>query len=69
MAPYTIKLKLLMKETLAINDGIRLDDPVSPELIQNWANVMEEGMNQDDLWFIPSCTHKYAVKIPRLFGY
>ena len=49
-APYTIKLKLLMREILALGVAAGWDDPVSPKLVRKWGNTMEERISQDELW-------------------
>ena len=50
-APYTIKLKLLMKDTLTVDNPGDWDSPVSSKLIKEWASAVKEGILQDSLWF------------------
>ena len=50
MSPYTIKLKLLMKETLSVDNPRDLDTPVSKKLIKERSLAVKEGIQQDSLW-------------------
>ena len=68
-APYTIKLKLLMKDTLSVENPGDWDSPVSTKLIKEWSTAIKEGISQDNLWFPHSTTSPHAVKKPRLVGF
>ena len=50
-SPYTIKLKLLMKDTLSVDNPGDWDTPVSRKLIKEWSLAVKEGIYQDSLWF------------------
>merc|ERR1712030_80592 len=50
-APYTIKLKLLMKDTLSVENPGDWDSPVSDKLMKEWSMAVKEGISQDSLWF------------------
>merc|ERR1712239_33546 len=47
--PFTIKLKILMKETLSLNNTGDWDSPVSNSLVKEWASAIKEGITQDSL--------------------
>ena len=64
-----IKLKILMKNTLSLDNPGDWDSPVSTKLLKEWASIMEEGISQKDLWFVCSCSAQKAVKRPRLVGF
>ena len=49
LAPYCIKLKILMKETLTLDSPIDWDQPVSGDLMQDWMDAMGEAISQEDL--------------------
>ena len=66
---YTIKLKLLMKDTLSVDNPGDWDLPISTRLIKKWSKALKEGINQDSLSFPRSTTSIRAVKKPRLFGF
>merc|ERR1712237_253255 len=68
-SPYTIKLKILMKETLTVDSPTDWDQPVSSNLMQNWTDAMEEAISQEDLQFVRSCKPPNAVKRPRIIGF
>ena len=63
-SPYTIKLKLLMKETLSVDNPGDWDMPVSRKLIKEWSLAVKEGIQQDSLWFPQSTTSPQAIKKP-----
>ena len=65
-SPYTIKLKLLMKETLSVDNSGDWDTPVSKKPIKEWSLIVKEGIQQDLLWFPRSTTSPQAIKKPRL---
>ena len=67
--PYTIKLKLLMKDTLNVENPGDWDSPVSKKLIDEWAETIAEGVQEDVLHFNRSCTPPNPVKLPRLVGF
>ena len=48
-SPYTIKLKLLMKEMLSVDNLGHWDTPVSKKLIKEWSLAVKEGKQQDSL--------------------
>ena len=48
-SPYTIKLKLLMKDTLSVDNPGDWDTPVSSKLIKEWSAAIKEGIAQDSL--------------------
>merc|ERR1712240_260526 len=66
---YTVKLKLLMKDTLSVDDPGDWDSPVSSNLIKEWSIAVKEGISQDSLWFPRSTLCTQAVKKPRLVGF
>merc|ERR1712002_849575 len=68
-APYTIKLKLLMKDTLSVENPGDWDSPVSGKLVKEWSMAVKEGISQDSLWFPRSTASPRAVKKPRLVGF
>ena len=68
-APYTIKLKLLMKDTLSVENPGDWDSPVSSKLIKEWSSAVKEGISQDSLWFPHSTTSPRAVKKSRCVGF
>merc|ERR1712240_776815 len=68
-SPYTIKLKLLMKNTLSVDNPEDWDTPVSRKLIKEWSLAFKEGIYQDSLWFPHSTSSTQAVKKPRLVGF
>ena len=68
-APYTIKLKLLMKDTLTVDDPGDWDLPVFTKLIKEWALAVKEGIQQNSLWFPHATLCKGAVKKGRLMGF
>ena len=55
--PFTIKLKILMKETLSLDNPGDWDSPVSTSLIKEWASAIKEGITQDSLYFPRSSYH------------
>ena len=44
-SPYTIKLKLLMKDTLSVDNPGDWDSPVSTRLIKEWSPTIKEGIS------------------------
>ena len=66
---YTIKLKLLMKDTLSVDNPGDWDSPVSSNLIKEWSMAVKEGISQDSLWFPCSTLCTRAFKKPRLLDY
>lgn len=68
-SPYTIKLKLLMKDTLSVDNPGDWDSPVSINLIKEWSFAVKEGISQDSLWFPCSTSSTRAVKKPGLVGF
>ena len=67
--PYTIKLNLLMKDTLAVDNPGDWDTPVSTQLVKEWSHALKEGIYQDCLSFPRSTLSIKAVKKPRLVGF
>merc|ERR1712240_452182 len=67
--PFTIKLKILMKETLSLNNPGDWDSPVSTSLVKEWASASREGITQDSLYFPRSKSSSRAIKKPRLVGF
>ena len=61
-SPYTIKLKLLMKETLSVDNPGDWDMPVSRKLIKEWSLAVKEGIQQDALWFPWTTTSPQSIK-------
>merc|ERR1712239_36836 len=51
VTPFTIKLKILMKETLSLDNPGDWDSPVSTTLVKKWAFTLKEGITQDSLYF------------------
>merc|ERR1712240_581421 len=41
MTPFTIKLKILMKETLSLDNPGDWDSPVSTSLVKEWASALK----------------------------
>ena len=68
-SPYTIKLKLLMKDTLSVDNPGDWDTPISTRLIREWSAAIKEGIAQDSLSFPRATTSTKAVKKPRLVGF
>ena len=68
-ALYTIKLKLLMKDTLTVDNPGDWDSPVSTKLIKEWASAVKEGILQDSLWFPRAILCTPAVKELSLVGF
>merc|ERR1712080_546139 len=50
-SPYTIKLKLLMKSTIAEQETSDWDSPVPAQLIKDWISIIKEGIVEDSLYF------------------
>ena len=73
-APFTIKLKLLMKDTLAMEDRPQdvkkdWDKAVPQEIIEGWSQVIEEGIIQDILELSRATKPPLAVKCPKMVGF
>ena len=68
-SPYTIKLKLLMKSTIAEQGTSDWDSPVPAKLTKDWISIIKEGILEDSLRFPRSTVSKKAVKKPRLVGF
>ena len=68
-SPYTIKLKLLMKDTLAESSQTDWDSPVPQHLVEGWSQAVEEGITQDLLQFCRATRPPLAVKLPKLVGF
>ena len=68
-SPYTIKLKLLMKQTIAEQESNDWDSPVPDNIIKDWISVIKEGILVDSLYFPCSTVSSKAVKKPRLVGF
>ena len=66
VTPFTIKLKILMKETLSLDNPGDWDSPVSTSLVKEWASALKEAITQDSLYFPRSTSSSRAVKKPRL---
>ena len=60
--PFTIKLKILMKETLSLDNQGDWDSPVSTTLIKEWATTLKEAISQESLYFPRSTLSSRAVK-------
>ena len=43
-APYTIKLKLLMKDTLSVDNPGDCDSPMSAKFIKEWPSDVKDGI-------------------------
>ncbi len=69
VTPFTIKLKILMKETLSLDNPGDWDSPVSTSLIKEWASALKEAITQDSLYFPRSTSSSGAVKKPKLVGF
>ena len=67
--PFTIKLKILMKETLSLDNPGDWDSPVSTSLVKEWASALKEAITQDNLYFPRSMSSSRAVKKPKLVGF
>ena len=68
-SPYTIKLKLLMKSTIAQQDVSDWDSPVPDKIIKEWVDVIKEGILMDSLLFPRSTVNRRAIKKPKLVGF
>merc|ERR1712243_476327 len=68
-SPYTIKLKLLMKSTIAEQEASDWDLPVPSKVIKDWVSVIKEGIQEDCLYFPRSTVNRKAVKKPKLVGF
>ena len=44
VCPYSIKLKILMKDTLSMDNPGDWDSPVSTKLVKEWSEVLKEGI-------------------------
>ena len=74
-SPYTIKLKLLIRDCLLSQD--RLDpsskkawDLAIPEnYVKQWALLVKEGILQDIIDFNRTVRHASSVKAPSLIGF
>ena len=51
---FSIKLKILIKETLNINNPRDWDSLVSKDLIEEWASIVSEALSAESLQFIRS---------------
>ena len=66
LSPLTIKLKLLMKDTLSVEGPTDWDSPVSTHLIDDWASTIEDALKAEQIYFSRS-THPFnPVKLPKL---
>ena len=66
ISPVTIKLKLLMRDSLSVNEPTDWDSPVSSHLIDDWASTIEDALTAEQVYF-SRCTHPMnPVKLPRL---
>ena len=74
-SPYTIKLKLLIRDCLLSQDRVDLSskkawDLVIPEnYVKQWALLVKEGITQDTLAFNRTVRPASAVKAPSLIGF
>ena len=60
--PFTIKLKILMNETLSLDNPGDWDSSVSTTLIKEWATTLKEAIFQDSLYFPRSTSSSRVVK-------
>ena len=67
--PYNIKLKILKKETLNINNHGDWDSPVSKDLMDEWASAISEVLSEGSLHFIRNNCPPNAAKLPRLITF
>merc|ERR1712239_61014 len=67
--PFTIKLKILIKETLSLDNPGDWNSPVSTSLVKDWASALKEAITQDNLYFPRSTSSSRAVKKPKLVGF
>merc|ERR1712237_137961 len=67
--PFTIKLKILMEETLSLDNPGDWDSPVSTSLVKEWASALKEAITQDSLHFPRSTSSSRAVKKTKLVGF
>ena len=63
-SPYTIKLKLLMKATIAQQDVSDWDSPVPSKIIKEWVELIKEGIMMNTLYFPRSTVSRKAIKNP-----
>ena len=68
-SPYSIKLKILMKETLNIDNPDDWDSPVLKVLIDEWASTVSEALSEGSLQFIRSNHPPNAAKLPCLVAF
>ena len=75
VSPYTIKLKLLIRDSLLFQDRVDLSskkawDLTIPEnYVKPWALLVKEGITQDTLTFNRTVRPASAVKAPSLIGF
>ena len=73
-SPYTIKLKLLIRDCLLSQDRVDLsskkawDTKIPENYIKQWASLVKEGITQDILTFDRTVRPASAVKVPSLIG-
>ena len=67
--PYSIKLKILMKETLNVVNLVDWHGPVSKVLMDEWANAISEALSEGSLHFIRNNHPPNATKLPRLVAF
>ena len=50
-SPFTVRLKLLMRDSLSVSDPTDWDTPVSGHLIEEWAQTIEEAIKAEQVYF------------------
>ena len=74
-SPYTIKLKLLIRDCLLSQDRVDLsskkawDLAITENYVNQWALLVKEGITQDTLTFNRTVRPASAVKAPSLIGF
>ena len=68
-SPYSIKLKILMKETLNIDNLGNWDSPVSKDLMDEWASTVSEALSEESLQFIKTNCPPNGAKLPCLIAF
>ena len=67
--PVTIKLKLLMRDSLSVNDPTDWDSPVSSHLIEEWGDTIQDCLSAQQVYFKRSTHPGHAVKLPKIVSF
>ena len=66
LTPYTVKLKILMRQIWAHRPKIDWDDQIPPKLMENWQAIVHEISNLSDIRFPRSITPDNTEGKPKL---